>query len=115
MVSTKEIDELRRCFEVLGEHSLDLHQFTGELSSVVFEMFTADSFIAGIASKMLDRDPVPNDERIIVSKPLLIEGRWWRQMSGNLFDLKDQPDVLQLALHIERLRSSCNKILSGGH
>ena len=61
--------EMRNLFEVLAEQSLDIHEYAGRLFDVVFEILTADSFVAGIAGKLLDGDAVSTEERVLSIRP----------------------------------------------
>jgi hypothetical protein len=51
MVSSEDLAGIRRCFEELKRQSVDPHNWKGLLFDVVFEIITADTYIAGIASK----------------------------------------------------------------
>lgn len=112
MVSSKVIAEVKQCYEVLTQQSLDPHNYTYPLFQVVFEIITADTFVAGIASKILDGESVEPEERVIASSPLLLEEHWWQCDDGQLFDIQEHTEVCQVALSIERLRKKCNEVLS---
>jgi hypothetical protein len=116
MVPAKVLRELRGLYASEGR-AIDLHKYSEPLFSVVFEMMTTDSFIAGIASKILDGELVGPEERAIASSPFLLEARWWKGENGQMFDVNEYPEVRAVALNIERLREKCNEILnfsSGG-
>lgn len=83
----------------------------GPLFQVVFEVITADTFIAGIASKILDGDPIEPRERVVVSSPVLIEERWWQCDNGQMFDVQEHTEIRKIAMNIERLRKKCNEVL----
>jgi hypothetical protein len=104
--------EIRNLFEVLAEQSLDIHEYSDRLFDVVFEILTADSFVAGIASKLLDGDAVTPEERVFVDSPMLIENRWWRCDDGQLFDIQPYPRVKMAADAVEKLRHKCHEALS---
>ena len=112
MVSPEIMTEIKTLFEALAEHSVDIHEYSGRMFNVVFEIFTADSFVAGIASKILNRDSVSREERVFVDSPMLIEDRWWRCDDGQLFDLRPYPKVKVLADAVEKLRHKCNEALT---
>jgi hypothetical protein len=78
----------------------------------VFEIITADTFIAGIASKILDGDPIEPEERVVINNPVLIEDRWWRCDNGQMFDVYEHTEVRQVAMNVERLRRKCNEVLT---
>jgi len=104
--------EIKSLFEVLAEHSIDIHEYTGRMFDVVFEIFTADTFVAGIASKLLNGDSVSPEERVFIASPMLIEGRWWKCEDGQSVDIRPYPRVQVLADAVEKLRHKCNEGLS---
>lgn len=112
MVSSKIMIQIRDRFEVLAAHSLDVHEYSGRLFDVVFEIVTADTFVAGLASKLLDGGAVSSEERRFIDSPLLIEGHWWRCEDGQLFDIQPYPEVKVAAVAVEELRHKCNEALS---
>jgi hypothetical protein len=107
MVSAQIIAEIRGSFEALGQQRLDIHQYSPPLFDVVFEIISADTFIAGIASKLLDRDAVGPEERAVVDHPLLVERRWWRLENGELFDIEPYVEIYKVAVAVEDLRMKC--------
>jgi hypothetical protein len=112
MVSPKLTAEIMRCYEALREQRLDIHRYSGPLLDVVFEMITADTFVAGVARKLMDGDLVAPKERIVVRDPLLLEDRWWRCDAGQLFDLEPYEEIRMVATSIESLRAKCKDALS---
>lgn len=112
MVPPEIIREIKQCYDALAQHSLDPHSYTEPVFQVVFEIITADTFIAGIASKILDGDPVEPEDRVILSNPLLIGGHWWRCDNGQVFDVRKHEEVRRIAVNIERLRKKCNEALT---
>ena len=104
--------EIRDLYDEVAELSLDIHEYSGPVFDVVFEIITADGYVAGIASKLLDRNTVTPEERAFVARPQLVDGGWWRCDDGQLFDIRPYPRVKAVADAIERLRCKCNKALS---
>ncbi len=111
MVSPKFITEIRDLYDALAELSLDIHEYSGPLFDVVFDVVTADSFVAGIASKLLDRNTITAEERAFIATPRLIDGGWWRCDDGQLFDIRPYASVMVVADAVERLRRKCDKAL----
>lgn len=111
MVSPKLTAQIKEGFEALQRQKLEIHDYGPPLFDVVFEIYTADTFVAGIASKLIDRDPVAQEERVVVESPLMIESRWWRRDNGELFDLQPHAEILEAALAIEDLRVKCKTAL----
>ena len=111
MVPSKVIAEIKQSYEALARQSIDPHNYTGYLFQVVFEIITADTFIAGIASKILDGEPIEPEDRAVVSSPVLIEERWWQCDDGQMYDVQGHAEVRQVAMNIEKLRKKCYDIL----
>ena len=111
MVSSKDVAEIRQCFEELKHHSVDPHSYSGFLFDVVFEIITADTYIAGIASKILDGDFIEVWERLLLGKSLLIDKHWWQRPTGEVFDLKGHAYINEYAIKVERLREKCYQAL----
>lgn len=93
MVSAKMTAEIERCYEALANKRIDIHKYSGSLFDVVFEIITADTFVAGVASKLLDRAPVTGEERAVISAQMLLEDRFWRLDNGQLFDLELHAEI----------------------
>jgi hypothetical protein len=104
------MNELKNLFASEGR-AIDLHKYSEPVFSVVFEMITTDSFIAGIANKILDGEPVNPEEQGLLSFPFFEEERWWQRGHGQMFDLQEYPEVREVAMNIERLRRKCKEIL----
>src|SRR5437762_10331312 len=111
MVSAKMTAEIKRCYEALADKSIDIHKYSGSLFDVVFEIITADTFVAGVANRIFNRDPITSKERAIISAQMLLEGRLWRLDNGQLFDLQSHLEIKELATSIEALRAKCSEAL----
>jgi hypothetical protein len=112
MVSPKLINLIRDLYDALAELSLDVHEYSGPLFDVVFDVVTADSFVAGIARKLLDGNTITPEERAFIARPRLMNGGWWRCDDGQLFDIRPYARVKVVADAVERLRCKCDKALS---
>ena len=103
--------EIKDLYEELAELSLDIHKYSGPLFDVIFEIITVDSYVAGIASKLLDINTITPEERAFVATRKLMEGMW-RRDDGQLFDIRPYPEVKVVADTVERLRSKCDQALN---
>lgn len=110
MVSTRILKELRYLIES-NERAIDLHKYSDRLFDVVFDIITADTFVAGTASKILDRETLLPEERAIISKPLVISNGIWRCADGEMFDLRGYPEIYSVARGVEKLRAKCHQAL----
>lgn len=112
MVSTEMMAAVKLAFDALEDQQLDIHRYSPPLSDVIFEIFSADSFIAGIAGKILDRDSISPEERTILDRPLLTDRRWWLRDNGELFDLQPHQEISNAANAVEDLRAKCKAALA---
>lgn len=111
MVSSKVIDQLEHWYEVVRHQSIDPHKYSGESFEVVCEIITADTFIAGIASKLLDGSAINPIERQIVDASLVIDQHWWKRASGRNFNLHSLAEIHQVVQSLEKLRCLCKEAL----
>lgn len=111
MVSSKMMREVRLCYEALLAQSLEPHGYTGAVFDIVFQIITAETFVAGVASKILDREVVTSEEAAVVRSPLLFGTSMWLCDDGRMFDLQSFPEIQKIAKSIESLRSKCNDAL----
>jgi|KBSMisStandDraft_5_1062788.scaffolds.fasta_scaffold1030641_1 hypothetical protein len=74
MGSTAMIEELRASLDVMQRTSVRAADFEGALFDVVFDILTADTYVAGVATKILDGESIPHNERVVVVRsPLIVE------------------------------------------
>jgi len=111
MVPAKVVEELKQLYES-EERAIDLHQYSGPLFDVVFEIITADAFVSGVASKIVDREAVTLEEASVVNSPLLLDTRMWLCDDGRIFDIQPYPKIHRVAMHIESLRAKCHEALA---
>ena len=81
-------------------------QYQDLLGDVAFELATADTFIAGIATELLERRRPSHAAMPILQRPLL-ERAAWVMSTGQNVDLSDQLELLRAAELLEQLRREC--------
>ena len=111
MVSSKLIREIGKRYEALMQKSIELGKYNGALFDVAFEITTAETFVAGVASKIVDHNQLTADDKLIVGRSVMLESRWWKCASGSLFDLNEHPEISRAAIAIEELRAACERAL----
>jgi hypothetical protein len=111
MVSSELMAEIEHWYEVVRYQSIDPHKYSGESFDVVCEIITADTFVAGIASKLLDGSTIDPIERQIIGDPLITDQHWWKRGSGQKFDFHAFPEICQVVQSLEKLRSLCKDAL----
>ena len=92
-----------------NERVIDIHKYTGALFDVVFELNSADTFVAGVASKTLSNERVSDQERLFISQSLLPNPNQWLCDDGQYFDLAAYNEI-HFAVAIEKLRAKCNAL-----
>lgn len=112
MVSPKMIRDLKRCYEAVLAESLDPHKYSGSLFDVVFQIISAETLVAGVASKILDRETVTPKEIGAISRPLLLENNQLLCDDGQTFDIEPFPEIRRVATSIETLCAKCYEALS---
>jgi hypothetical protein len=108
-----ELRELARTFEQLQGHHVRVRNYTGAAQDAAFDITTADTFVAGIATQLLDEQTVPHEHRSVVAHPSLREGRYWTLTDGGSLDLAPYPELLAYALAVEAVREQCQRLLGG--
>ena len=111
MVSSELIREIETRFTALTRSSIELSNYTGSVFDVAFEITTAETFVAGIASKIIGRNRMTAQDKSLVQDPYLRDGRWWQCDNGSVFDLSVNPEINRMAQAVEQLRASCARAL----
>ena len=89
---------------------MNIHSYTGTPFDVAFEINTEDSFLAGIAIRILEEEKISRLDRKLLKNPRLSENNW-RCDDGQLFDLEPYPEILSAARGVEEFRSKCQQAL----
>lgn len=112
MVSPELMSELQERFDTLAQSVIEPGNYTGSLFDVAFEITTADTLVAGVASQIIDGHQITQKHKAIVQRPFLLEGRWWQRDDGSVFDLGGNPEINRVALAVEQLRATCATALN---
>jgi hypothetical protein len=110
MVSAKVLKDLSYLFNS-SDRAIDMTRYDDELSDVVFDINTADSFVAGVASKILDREDLLPEEQAFIRKALFLRDGIWEDSDGKTYDLRAHGEIYSVALAVERLRKKCCEAL----
>lgn len=111
MVSPKIKKELEELNKSLSVTSLDLFKYEGESFDVACEITTAESYIAGIADKIIEKSPLHESDWKILNRIFLVAGDNWLLEGVKAINLKTYPELLQLVEAIEKLRLKCLEAL----
>jgi hypothetical protein len=105
MVSPK--DALKLNYKKLRDTSVSIIDYQDSaVHDVVFEMVTADTYIAGVADRLLHGPKIREEHRRIISQDQL-HGNAWILQDGTRFDLTPYPELLEYARIIENVRQAC--------
>jgi hypothetical protein len=88
-------DHLRDALGQLAEASLEVTDYAGDLGNAVFEITTADSFIAVIATTLVEGGR-PSAQDVRTLSRVLLAGDAWRLQNGREVDLGLAPRGAQL-------------------
>ncbi len=112
MVSPEMSAMLRESYSKLQTYSLDVNAYDDWQQDVVFDMTTIDTYLAGLASRLLSGQAITREEKTMLLYPFLVDevwnGHWVRQT-----DLSGIPEILRYAQVIEQTRASCLKCAGG--
>lgn len=90
----------------LRNSKISVLNYQGELKDVVFDMVTAESFIAGIADHVLGGQPIAAEHRSGIAQEIF-NGTAWLSQDGGRFDLTAFPELLEYAQEIDDARKAC--------
>jgi hypothetical protein len=93
-------------FDKLRNTKISVLNYQGELKNVVFDMATAESFIAGIADQVLGGQPIAAEHRSGIAQEVF-NGTAWLSTDGERFDLTASPELLEYAQAIDDARKAC--------
>ena len=97
---------LKMAFDKLRNTKISVLNYQGELKNVVFDMATAESFIAGIADQVLGGQPIAAEHRSGLAQEVF-NGTAWLSTDGERFDLTASPELLEYAQAIDDARKAC--------
>ena len=96
---------LASSFDNLRRVKISPQNYQGALSDVVFDMVTADSFVAGVADHVISGQQIPHEHRDTIAQELL-RGNACVSQAGD-FDLTPYPELLEYARTIDETRQAC--------
>jgi hypothetical protein len=105
------VNALRASFDQLSKASIKARDYGGDLSDVVFDMLSAESFVAGVADRLLSGQQMLFEHRSVITDDLL-RGNAWISQSRAPFDLTPYPEVLEYARTIDETRKACLRVSS---
>lgn len=104
------MNKLRQIFDELRSQSVDPSAYSGRLADAAFEIVSADTFIAGIASALLDGRRPSEQEEAILHRDYLI-GSSWMTDDGDRIELGAAIELCDYARLVERLKVECLRCL----
>jgi hypothetical protein len=109
MVPALEVTLLAQAFEELKSQTTRVQGRSGLESDVAFDMISTDSFLAGIATRLLKGKPrLSPEERKTLQNALSRNGAWL--LAGNEVPLRQWPELSRYGELLEKVRSYCLKV-----
>jgi hypothetical protein len=103
MVPSRRIAELQKAYIRLQDHSIESNRYVGSELDLAFDLTTVDTFVAGIASKVLDGESVTPEEILLLNRPFLV-GNIWNGHEVHKSDISGISEMLKYANAIEEVR-----------
>ena len=99
--------KLEQLYERLRSTKLNLTDYSGDTKDLVFDLFAADSFLAGILDRLTKGGRVPRKFHSGLLEQQLHD-RIWNSMDGQAYDLAEAPaEVSAYAQLLENVRRTC--------
>ena len=109
MVSTEIAEKIAKHYELVKSQAIDIHQYSGDLAEVVFDLITAETFVAGVASKLIEHDSITHEEKTILCKGSVISDGWYSSGSRAVEKITKDQIIFEYAKQVEELRLLCVK------
>ena len=105
---TSAFIDLKRSFlKLKHQPPLRLQDYDGAIRDVVFDVFTAETFIAGIAESLLSKvTPSPQHLEILTTR-LLTQDRCWKGTLVTAVDINATPEIARYVELLEEVRRNC--------
>ena len=100
------LSRVRQLFDGLQPSDINPNRYQGAIQQVVFELFDAETFVAGIASTLLEGER-PERAAISILETTFLLGTNWMRRDGSQFDLRTMPEILARARRVEDLKEAC--------
>ena len=110
MVPSEIVPKLRQAYGALRDYVVDINDYEGTDEDVVFEIVTLDTFVAGIADKLLRNRSISEDERRILERRQL-RGSYWVLKTGESVSLLHLPEVLEYVQVIVEVQNLCLELI----
>lgn len=84
----------------------DTNNYKGDLGDAVFDITTADTFIAGIVNSLIERQPINDSYQKRLRTPLLNDKKkaFISMTSGKENNLETVPEALNYVIALDKLR-----------
>jgi hypothetical protein len=101
---------LKFAFDDLARSEIDSNLYRDEWGATAFDVSTSETFIIGIADKLMSNDALTSSDLTILRRQLLVDTIWTAN-DGTTIDLREQNILIQAARKIEKLREVCLEVL----
>lgn len=111
MVSPKVL-KIKETFDILKSKPLEIYSYSGDDFDLVFDITSADTFIAGIVGKIIDGRAVNKQDKEILEKTFSEES-CWITTEGEKKSIEHLPEVLVYVQLIKKIQQLCLKEING--
>lgn len=110
MVPPKNLERLKKQYEILAsKQAPDMFNYDEDIQNVLFEVFTLESALAGLASRRLKMQKIENFDSILGHK--IVNRAEYVNENGESIDLSAHPELLGYLAELEKLRSLINSTI----
>jgi hypothetical protein len=111
MVSS-ELKELDQIFSDLKNCYVNISKYKeNPIFDALFDIVTTDTYVAGIATTLLNGKSVDRSNFIVVTTKYLRDKKYWIMGDGREIDISEYEEILKYAETIEETRKECYSIL----
>jgi hypothetical protein len=93
----------------------DIHSYPASVGDALFDLFTVDTFVAGIADRLLSGMSVQVASHTVLRTPIPVTNSYWVSDDGREIDLREYPEILAFVQVLEELRQECWAIVSASN
>ncbi|MCU7863832.1 MAG: hypothetical protein KZQ92_07620 [Candidatus Thiodiazotropha sp. (ex Lucinoma borealis)] len=110
MVSSKLREQLKDAYKKTCNQTININDYAGTDFDILFDILTAETFIAGLADRLIEGETIDTLERSILERQLF-SGKVWHLDNGEECVLSHDLEILTYAKQVENLRNICMRIL----
>lgn len=107
----RNTSKLKLLFDRLGRTKVKISTYPREMEDVVFDVIEMDTFIAGLASCVLENERIESDHLQLLRLHTIEDGSFWTLTDGSRVDLRPYPELLAYALTVHDVKMEVARLL----